>query len=215
MKVAGRLDMNVVTKYIEEVRATSDYNRISVMSLYGKTANEQTGYIDSMYYLTSKNKVGVVNNFMGALKDVYLVPLHENRKVPDFMEPINGCGLTDEHPAIILALLVRKSEKKKTKHKSEKHKKEEEKKEKRIDDDVAYSPSVTPPPVAPPMPMDPGGPESGNNVPISNDLFNSIKETLNNPQLKPLVPPVRTLPQQSIGVDKGWNDTSPYSQPSQ
>ena len=48
------------------------------MSLYGKSVNEQTGYSDSLFYLTSKNKVGVVNNFRGCLKDVYLVPLRGN-----------------------------------------------------------------------------------------------------------------------------------------
>ena len=62
-------------KYINEVRQASDVNRISIMSLYGKSVNEQTGYSDSLFYLTSKNKVGVVNNFRGCLKDVYLVPL--------------------------------------------------------------------------------------------------------------------------------------------
>ena len=49
------------------------------MSLYGKSVNEQRGYSDALFYLTSKNKVGVVNNFQGCLKDVYLVPLRGKR----------------------------------------------------------------------------------------------------------------------------------------
>ena len=53
------------------------------MSLYGKSVNEQTGYSDSLFYLTSKNKVGVVNNFRidGCLKDVYLVPLRGKKSI--------------------------------------------------------------------------------------------------------------------------------------
>ena len=41
----------------------------------------------------------------------------ENDKIPSFMEPINGIGLPEQHPAILLALLVRKSDKKKMKPK--------------------------------------------------------------------------------------------------
>merc|ERR1712131_271396 len=127
LNVAGRLDIASAEKYINEVRQASDVNRISIMSLYGKSVNEQTGYSDSLFYLTSKNKVGVVNNFRGCLKDVYLVPLRENEKIPSFMEPFNGIGLAEQHPAILLALLVRKSDKKKMKPKpiEKKEKKDE------------------------------------------------------------------------------------------
>ena len=41
----------------------------------------------------------------------------ENEKIPSFMEPFNGIGLSEQHPAILLALLVRKSDKKKMKPK--------------------------------------------------------------------------------------------------
>ena len=67
-----------IFKYINEVQA-SYVDRISIMSLYGKSVNEQRGYSDALFYLTSKNKVGVVNNFRGYLKDVYLVPLRGKR----------------------------------------------------------------------------------------------------------------------------------------
>ena len=46
------------------------------MSLYGKSVVDEPGYIDAMFGLTAKNKIGVVNNFSGQLKDVYLVPIH-------------------------------------------------------------------------------------------------------------------------------------------
>ena len=54
MIVVKLLMLNIV-KYITEVRQASDVNRISIMSLYGKSVNEQTGYSDSLFYLTSKN----------------------------------------------------------------------------------------------------------------------------------------------------------------
>ena len=76
IRVGGKLDFDVVDKYIREVRGTSGNNRISIMSLYGKSADDEAGYIESMFWLTQKNKIGVVNNFMGSLKDVYLIPLH-------------------------------------------------------------------------------------------------------------------------------------------
>ena len=76
IRVGGKLDFDVVDNYIREVRGTSGNNRISIMSLYGKSADDESGYIESMYWLTQKNKIGVVNNFMGSLKDVYLIPLH-------------------------------------------------------------------------------------------------------------------------------------------
>ena len=101
------------------------------MSLYGKSVVDEPGYIDAMFGLTSKNKIGVVANISGLLKDAYLVPIHgefkfiveilfllnnsENQPVPEFMQPLTGTGLPDEHPAILLALLVKKSEKKKHK----------------------------------------------------------------------------------------------------
>ena len=34
------------------------------------------GYVDSYFYLSERNKVGVVDNFTGVLKDVYLVPVN-------------------------------------------------------------------------------------------------------------------------------------------
>ena len=64
------------TQYIREVKSTSDVSRISIMSLYGKSVVDEPGYIDAMFGLTAKNKIGVVNNFSGQLKDVYLVPIH-------------------------------------------------------------------------------------------------------------------------------------------
>ena len=76
IRVGGKLDFDVVDNYIREVRGTSGNNRISIMSLYGKSADDESGYIESMYWLTQKNKIGVVNNFMGSLKDVYLIPVH-------------------------------------------------------------------------------------------------------------------------------------------
>merc|ERR1712235_213608 len=146
----------------------SDVNRISIMSLYGKSVNEQTGYSDSLFYLTSKNKVGVVNNFRGCLKDVYLVPLRENEKIPSFMEPFNGIGLAEQHPAILLALLVRKSDKKKMKPKPI------EKKEKK--EELEYVPQ-----------------EQVKIQSISNELFNTIRESLNNPNLGLNPSPSRTM----------------------
>jgi len=168
LNVAGRLDISAAEKYITEVRQASDVNRISIMSLYGKSVNEQTGYSDSLFYLTSKNKVGVVNNFRGVLKDVYLVPLRENEKIPSFMEPFNGIGLSEQHPAILLALLVRKSEKKKVKPKPI------EKKEKK--EELEY------------VPQEPVKIQS-----ISNELFNTIRESLNNPSLGLNPPPTTTM----------------------
>ena len=46
------------------------------MSLYGKSVVDEPGYIDAMFGLTSKNKIGVVANISGLLKDAYLVPIH-------------------------------------------------------------------------------------------------------------------------------------------
>lgn len=162
LNVVGRLDFSSAEKYINEVRQASDVNRISIMSLYGKSVNEQTGYSDSLFYLTSKNKVGVVNNFRidGCLKDVYLVPLRENEKIPSFMEPFNGIGLSEQHPAILLALLVRKSDKKKTKPKPVVEKKEKK-------EELEYVSQE------PPVKIQS----------ISNELFNTIRESLNNPSL--------------------------------
>ena len=71
-----------ICKYINEVQArlqASDINHISIMSLYGTSVNEQRGYRDCLLYLISKNKVGVVNNLRGCLKDVYLVALRGKR----------------------------------------------------------------------------------------------------------------------------------------
>ena len=41
--------------------------------------------------------------------------ISEDRPIPEFLEPIDGTGLADSHPAIILCVMVKKSEKKKHK----------------------------------------------------------------------------------------------------
>jgi len=119
------------------------------LSLYGVASSEESGYIDSLTYLSERNKVGVVKLDGSPLKDVYLIALLglkyyffstkytnekyvsffvnffllENEKPPDWMNPMDGAGLPDDHPAIILALIIKKSEKLKRSSESKESKK--------------------------------------------------------------------------------------------
>ena len=47
-----------------------------MLSLYGLSALEESGYTDSLMYLSEKNKIGVVKVDSGSpLKDAYIVAL--------------------------------------------------------------------------------------------------------------------------------------------
>jgi len=102
---------------------------VALVSFYDRDLKERSSYLDSLTFLSQKNRVGVVNNASGVLKDVYVVPVHgmtsltlsnytlllikEGRGVPDFLQPIDGVGLEEAHPAILLVVLIKKSSSKK------------------------------------------------------------------------------------------------------
>ena len=59
------------------------------------------------YYLSSCIRLGVVGNNSKIVKDCYILPLGATDTFNDALLPLDGPGLEDGHPNMLIALIVR------------------------------------------------------------------------------------------------------------
>lgn len=185
-KFAGQLSFNDVGEYINQLRQTSDPSRICVMSLYGISASEEESYRTGLQYLAERGRIGVVKTEGDAFKDIYIVPLGEDEELPNWLTPMSGPGLDDDHPAIMLLVMIKKSERKKRPDREhrEKHRSRERSNSGHHSATPEKSEDVT-----------------SKQLPITDEIFEDISDA------------IKLLTPQTLPAPAPWNDVPPPVQP--
>nr|XP_032810704.1 PHD finger protein 3-like isoform X2 [Petromyzon marinus] len=110
IEVGGRIAPKVVWDYLEKVKATVT-KEICLLRFYPATEEEKVGYVSLFSYFSSRNRFGVVANNCQYVKDMYLIPLGAYDDVPENLLPLDGPGLEQTRPNMLLGLVVRQRSK--------------------------------------------------------------------------------------------------------
>lgn len=78
---------------------------ISLLSLHA--TSDQEPYIALYSYLSSRKRLGVVKSTNKAVKDFYILPLSNQKPIPQALLPINGPGFEESRPPLLLGIIVR------------------------------------------------------------------------------------------------------------
>lgn len=65
---------------------------ISLLRLHANNVEEQMPYIALYSYLSSRKRLGVVKSTNKAVKDFYILPLSNQKPIPQALLPISGPG---------------------------------------------------------------------------------------------------------------------------
>lgn len=105
--VCGRIAPDQVQGYIKKLRDLKGSNRsqILVIQLFPSSSEDKTSFEKFYDYLYSRNRYGVIQ--ASALKDFYILPLHQKGNIPEMIKPIRGPGIDRKEPNSLLGLLVR------------------------------------------------------------------------------------------------------------
>ena len=111
--IVGRINPNVVWDYLNTLKAKcAETREITVIRFQIATDADKIGYSALFSYLNSRNRCGVVGGTSRRIKDMYLVPLASNSKVPPALMPFNGPGLAVNRPNCLLGIVTRQKVKK-------------------------------------------------------------------------------------------------------
>lgn len=103
----GRIHPRVVWDYLAKV-STFPNKEVCVIQFRASSEDDRVGYISMLSYFSSRQRFGVVSNQnTQVIKDIYLVPLLETENVPKQLLPFRGPGLPEEHPSMLLGVIVR------------------------------------------------------------------------------------------------------------
>lgn len=103
----GRIHPKVVWDYLAKVSSFPN-KEVCVVQFRASSEDDRVGYVSMLSYFSSRRRFGVVSNQnTQVIKDIYLVPLLETEKVPNQLLPFKGPGIPDDHPSMLLGVIVR------------------------------------------------------------------------------------------------------------
>ncbi|KAF5904924.1 death-inducer obliterator 1 [Clarias magur] len=103
--IGGRILPQTVWEYVERVK-TSLTKEMSLIRFYPASDEEEVAYVSLFSYFNSRRRFGVVSNICNNIKDLYLIPLCTNESIPSVLLPIDGPGLEQNHPSLLIGLAV-------------------------------------------------------------------------------------------------------------
>ncbi|KAK3547453.1 hypothetical protein QTP86_021045, partial [Hemibagrus guttatus] len=103
--IGGRILPQTVWEYVERVK-TSLTKELSLIRFYPASDEEAVAYVSLFSYFNSRSRFGVVSNICNNIKDIYLIPLRANEPIPSVLQPIEGPGLEQNHPNLLIGLAV-------------------------------------------------------------------------------------------------------------
>ncbi|KAI5095493.1 death-inducer obliterator 1-like isoform X2 [Silurus meridionalis] len=103
--IGGRILPEIVWEYVERVK-TSLTKELSLIRFYPASDEEEVAYVSLFSYFNSRRRFGVVSNICNNIKDLYLIPLCANESIPSVLLPIEGPGLEQDHPNLLIGLAV-------------------------------------------------------------------------------------------------------------
>ncbi|XP_058265476.1 uncharacterized protein si:ch73-181d5.4 isoform X2 [Hemibagrus wyckioides] len=103
--IGGRILPQTVWEYVERVK-TSLTKELSLIRFYPASDEEEVAYVSLFSYFNSRSRFGVVSNICNNIKDIYLIPLRANEPIPSILLPIDGPGLEQNHPNLLIGLAV-------------------------------------------------------------------------------------------------------------
>lgn len=91
LDVVGRISPETVWDYIGKMKC-SNSKTISLIRLNATNVEEKMPYIALYSYLSSRNRLGVVKSNNKAVKDFYILPLSNQKPIPQALLPLSGPG---------------------------------------------------------------------------------------------------------------------------
>ncbi|XP_051956364.1 death-inducer obliterator 1 isoform X2 [Xyrauchen texanus] len=105
IQIGGRILPQTVWEYVELIK-TSDAKVLSLIRFHPSSDEEEVAYVSLFSYFNSRRRFGVVSNISKHIKDLYLIPLCAKQPMPDVLLPIDGPGLEQNHPNLLIGLAV-------------------------------------------------------------------------------------------------------------
>lgn len=106
IQVGGRIGPQIVWDYLEKIRATGT-KEVCLIRFSPETEEDEISYTLLYAYFSSRKRFGVVSNNLKQVKDMYIIPLGANEKVPHQLVPFDGPGLEINRPNLLLGLIIR------------------------------------------------------------------------------------------------------------
>ncbi|XP_072552895.1 uncharacterized protein [Salminus brasiliensis] len=103
--IGGRILPQTVWEYVEKVK-TSVTKELCLIRFHPATDEEEVAYVSLFSYFNSRRRFGVVSNICNSIKDLYLIPLCAKEPIPSLLLPLEGSGLEEQHPNLLLGLAI-------------------------------------------------------------------------------------------------------------
>uniref|UniRef100_A0A3B4D3G2 Death inducer-obliterator 1 n=2 Tax=Pygocentrus nattereri TaxID=42514 RepID=A0A3B4D3G2_PYGNA len=103
--IGGRILPQTVWEYVDKVK-TSVTKEMSVIRFHPATDEEEVAYVSLFSYFNSRRRFGVVSNICNSIKDLYLIPLCAKESIPSVLLPLEGPGLEEQHPNLLIGLAI-------------------------------------------------------------------------------------------------------------
>ncbi|KAI2643884.1 Death-inducer obliterator 1 [Labeo rohita] len=103
--VGGRILPQTVWEYVDLIK-TSEAKELSLIRFHPASDEEEVAYVSLFSYFNSRRRFGVVSNICKHIKDLYLIPLCSKQSIPAVLLPMEGPGLEDDHPNLLIGLAV-------------------------------------------------------------------------------------------------------------
>ncbi|XP_073679702.1 death-inducer obliterator 1 [Garra rufa] len=103
--VGGRILPQTVWEYVDLIK-TSEAKELSLIRFHPASEEEEVAYVSLFSYFNSRRRFGVVSNICKHIKDLYLIPLCTKQSIPAVLLPMEGPGLEQDHPNILIGLAV-------------------------------------------------------------------------------------------------------------
>ncbi|XP_042607263.1 death-inducer obliterator 1 [Cyprinus carpio] len=105
IQVGGRILPQTVWEYVDLIK-TSEAKELSLIRFHPSSEEEEVAYVSLFSYFNSRRRFGVVSNICKHIKDLYLIPLSTKQSIPAVLLPIDGPGLEQNHPNLLIGLAV-------------------------------------------------------------------------------------------------------------
>ncbi|XP_059384608.1 death-inducer obliterator 1 [Carassius carassius] len=103
--IGGRILPQTVWEYVDLIK-TSEAKELSLIRFHPSSEEEEVAYVSLFSYFNSRRRFGVVSNICKHIKDLYLIPLSKKQSIPAVLLPIDGPGLEQNHPNLLMGLAV-------------------------------------------------------------------------------------------------------------
>ncbi|KAA0706726.1 Death-inducer obliterator 1 [Triplophysa tibetana] len=105
IQIGGRILPQTVWEYVDLIK-TSEGKEMSLIRFHPGSEEEEVAYVSLFSYFNSRRRFGVVSNICKHIKDLYLIPLCAKQAIPSVLLPIEGPGLEQNHPNLLIGLVV-------------------------------------------------------------------------------------------------------------